>query len=159
MGTSADSGGDCFLVYRENGRKGSSWGWRWRGVDGLRKGMTRKWTYRGTWENGWMRQKLQDCHAELWDHLKLVIVNFIFILNFKKLFIYLFIFCFFRAACVAYGSSQARGLIGAAAASLCHSHSNKGSRPHLWPTSQLTATVDPESTEWGRRSNLNPHVY
>ena len=34
---------------------------------------------------------------------------------------------FFRAAPVAYGSSQARGQIGAAAASLYHSHSNAGS--------------------------------
>ena len=38
---------------------------------------------------------------------------------------YLFIiFYFFRAAGVAYGSSQARGRLGATAASLCHSHSN-----------------------------------
>ena len=32
---------------------------------------------------------------------------------------------------VAYGSSQARGQIGAAAASLHHSHSNSGSEPCL----------------------------
>ena len=31
----------------------------------------------------------------------------------------------------AYGGSQARGLIGAVAAGLCHSHSNAGSEPHL----------------------------
>ena len=31
----------------------------------------------------------------------------------------------------AYGSSQARGLIGAVAAGLHHSHSNAGSEPHL----------------------------
>ena len=41
-----------------------------------------------------------------------------------------FCFCFccvfllFRATLAAYGGSQARGLIGAIAASLCHSHSN-----------------------------------
>ena len=40
------------------------------------------------------------------------------------------LFCL-RAAPVAYGSSQARARIGAAAASLCHSHSNTGSEPHL----------------------------
>ena len=39
------------------------------------------------------------------------------------------VFCLFYAAPVAYGGSQARGPIGAAAASLCHSHSNVGSKP------------------------------
>ena len=54
-----------------------------------------------------------------------------------------FFLVFSRAASVAYGSSQARGLIGAAAASLCHSHSNAKSRLSLRPTPQLTATPDP----------------
>ena len=36
----------------------------------------------------------------------------------------------FRAAHVPYGSSQARGRIGAGAAGLHHSHSNAGSIPH-----------------------------
>ena len=35
------------------------------------------------------------------------------------------------------------GQIGATAASLCHSHSNTGSEPHLRPTPQLRATLDP----------------
>ena len=41
---------------------------------------------------------------------------------------------FFEGGCTAgeaYGSSQARGLIGGAAAGLCHSHSNARSEPHL----------------------------
>ena len=38
-----------------------------------------------------------------------------------------FIFCLFRAAPMAYGSSQARDQIGAVAASLHHSHSRMGS--------------------------------
>ena len=42
-----------------------------------------------------------------------------------NLFIYLFLL--FRAKLTAYGSSQARGQIGAAAASLHHSHNNTGS--------------------------------
>ena len=44
------------------------------------------------------------------------------------IFIYLFfrLFIFSRAALPAYGGSQARGLIGAAAAGLRHSHSNVG---------------------------------
>ena len=54
-----------------------------------------------------------------------------------------FFFGLFRAALVAYGGSQARDLIGAVAASLCHSHSNVGSEPCLQPTPQLMATQDP----------------
>ena len=56
---------------------------------------------------------------------------------------FFFFFAFFRAAPVAYGGSQARGLIGPVAAGLCQSHSNARSKPHLWPTPQLTATLDP----------------
>ena len=46
------------------------------------------------------------------------------------------------AAPAAYGDSQARGRIGAIAASLRQSHSNAGSEPRLQPTPQLTATPD-----------------
>ena len=46
------------------------------------------------------------------------------------------------AAPVAYGGSQARGRIGAVAASLRQSHSNAGSEPRLQPTPQLTAMPD-----------------
>ena len=52
-------------------------------------------------------------------------------------------FCFFfRATSVAYGGSQARGHIGAAAASLHHSHGNVGSEPRLRPIPQLSTTQD-----------------
>ena len=51
--------------------------------------------------------------------------------------------CLFRAAPVAYGSSQARGQTGAVAASLCHSHSNARSKLCLRLTLQLMATPDP----------------
>ena len=75
--------------------------------------------------------------------IRKVIFLFYFILP------YFIIFLLFRAACVAYGSSQARGQIGAAAASLCHTaasvtytttNSNAGSfihrvRPGLEPLS------------------------
>ena len=44
---------------------------------------------------------------------------------------------------MAYGDSQARGLIGAVAAGLCQSHNNVGSEPRLQPTLQLTVMVDP----------------
>ena len=45
-----------------------------------------------------------------------------------------FFLCLFRAAPTSYGGSQARGLIGATAAGLCHSHSNARSEPRLQPT-------------------------
>ena len=59
----------------------------------------------------------------------------------EYLFIYLFVY--FRTMGVAYGSSQARGWIGAAAAGHSHSHRNTRSEPQLWPTSQVTTTPDP----------------
>ena len=62
-------------------------------------------------------------------------------LSFKKIF-FLFLFLLFRAVPVAYGSSQARGRFGAAAASLHHSHNNVRSEPHLWPIPWLTATLN-----------------
>ena len=43
-------------------------------------------------------------------------------------------FFFLRVTPMAYGGSQARGQIGAAAAGLQNSHSNVGSESHLWPT-------------------------
>ena len=55
-----------------------------------------------------------------------------------------FFFCFlFRATPTAYGGSQARSPIGAAAANLHHSQSNARSEPRLRPTPQLTAMPDP----------------
>ena len=57
-----------------------------------------------------------------------------------------FFFCLFdlsRAAPAAYGGSQARGLIGAVAASLCQSHSNAISEPHVQSTPQLMSAPDP----------------
>ena len=55
------------------------------------------------------------------------------------LFVCLFV-CLFRDTRVAYGGSQAKGQIGAAAAS--HSHSHATSKPCLRPTLQLTVTLD-----------------
>ena len=72
---------------------------------------------------------------------------------------YFLFFFFFRAASVVYGSSQARGQIGTAAASLHHSHSNRGSELHLQPTSQLMAMPEPRPTERGQGSNPHPHGY
>ena len=60
-----------------------------------------------------------------------------------------FFFCLFvflpfsKAAPMAYGGSQARGLIGAVDTDLHRRHSNTGSEPHLQTTPQLTAMPDP----------------
>ena len=59
---------------------------------------------------------------------------------------YYYYFCLFAiswAVPAAYGGSQARGRIGAVAASLRHSHSIVGSEPRLQSTPQLMATADP----------------
>ena len=58
-------------------------------------------------------------------------------------FFFFGLFVFSRAAPTAYEDSQARGLIGAVANDLHHSHSKAGSEPHLRPTTQLMATLDP----------------
>jgi len=61
-----------------------------------------------------------------------------------RMFLFVFVFFFFfRAAPTAYGGSQAKGRIGAAAAGLHHSHSSARLKPRLRPTPQLTATQDP----------------
>ena len=54
------------------------------------------------------------------------------------LFLFLFLFFCFLGPHVWHmeGRSQARGWTGAAAACLHHSHSNAGSKLHLWPTPQ-----------------------
>ena len=56
------------------------------------------------------------------------------VLSGSVLYFNFFIFCFFRAAPMAYGSSQARGRIGAVAAGLHHSHNNAGSTSATYTT-------------------------
>ena len=67
-----------------------------------------------------------------------------------------FSFFLFWATCMTYWSSQASGQIRAVVAGLHHSHSNKGSKLHLWPTSQLVATPDPWPTVQDQGSNPYP---
>ena len=57
------------------------------------------------------------------------------------MFLFFFFFCLFRATPATPGGSQARGQIGAAAAS--HSHSNARSEWYLKPMMQLMAMPDP----------------
>ena len=61
----------------------------------------------------------------------------------KADFIVIYLFSLFRVTLTAYGSSQARGKIGAVAAGPCHSHSKGGSELSLPPTPQLAPTPDP----------------
>ena len=70
------------------------------------------------------------------------------------IFNFIYLFFLFRAAPLAYGSSQARGQIGATISSLHHSHSNTGSKPRLQATPQLTAKPDPRPTEQDQGLNL-----
>ena len=63
--------------------------------------------------------------------------------NIYFFFAFFFSFSFFFRAAPAYGGSQARGQIGAVAASLCYA--------------TATATPDPQLTEQGQGSNLQPH--
>ena len=58
-------------------------------------------------------------------------------------FFFFGLFALSGAVSMAYGGSQARGPIGAVVAGLRQSHSNEGSEPHLRPTPQLTAMLDP----------------
>ena len=64
-------------------------------------------------------------------------------LSLSLFFFFFFFFFFFWAILAAYGGFQARGLIGAVANSLHHSHSNSGSELRLWLTPQLPATPGP----------------
>ena len=71
-------------------------------------------------------------------------------------FIYLFcLFVLFKAASAAYGGSQAKGRMGAAAAGLHQSHSNTGSEPYLRPTPQLMAMLNPYPLIEARDRTLN----
>ena len=49
----------------------------------------------------------------------------------RSFYFFNYYYFFFRAAPTAYGSSQARGQIGATASGLCHSNSNTRSKPYL----------------------------
>ena len=51
--------------------------------------------------------------------------------NFHKYMNKQYIYIYIMAAPVAYGGSQARGQVGAAATGLHHGHSNAGSEPRL----------------------------
>ena len=70
--------------------------------------------------------------------------------SYRVVFFFWLFLLLFRGAPAAYGISQARGQIRAAAAGIHHSHNNTGSELHLWPTPQLMAMPDPQPTEQGQ---------
>ena len=63
------------------------------------------------------------------EDFSLLLVNLI--TYFFKIILIFCLFAFSRAAPMAYGGSQPRGLIGAVATGLSQSHSNTGSEPRL----------------------------
>ena len=89
------------------------------------------------------------------EHLVCLLRIYIFFKFLFKLFVhfvnrifslssfFFFFFSFFKAAPAACGGSQAQGLLGGVATSLCQSHSNARSKPSLQPATQLMATPDP----------------
>ena len=56
---------------------------------------------------------------------------------------YFFFFFILGLHCSMWKFPGSRGRIGAAAAGLCHSHSNEGSKLCLRPTPQVTAMLNP----------------
>ena len=76
----------------------------------------------------------------------------LYLSSLRIVFEYSFIFFLFRAAPMAYGSSQARVPIRNVAAGLHHSHSNVRSKSHLRPTVQLVVTL--KILEYSLRSSL-----
>ena len=98
----------------------------------------------GRWREGEMgevRQKVQTSNNKINKSLGCKVQHGDYI-------VYLFFcLCPFRAAPAAFGGSQARGRIGAVAASLLQSHSNDRSKLSLQPTPQIMATPDPYPTE------------
>ena len=101
----------------------------------------------------WLRMNFRIAVCGSPGNPVVIVIGLLFIV------LFLFLFLLFRAAPSAYGGSQARGQIGAAAASLHHSHSHAGSEPHLRPTPQLMATPGLRPTQQGQGSNLCPHGY
>ena len=71
----------------------------------------------------------QNCSSG--DHCFPCLHAFFFFFNFGNVFLFLFYFLLFKGTPERYGGSQTRGLIGATAVGLHHSHSNAGSEPHL----------------------------
>ena len=68
----------------------------------------------------------------------------------------LFLVGAYRATPMAYGSSQARGWVGATATSIRHNHSNTRSEPSLWLTAQLIEMAMPDPLNHWARPRVEP---
>ena len=73
----------------------------------------------------------------------------------NRSFLGFFFFLLFRATPEAYGGSQASSRIRALAAGLHHSHSNRGSKPHL-RTTPHTVHCNLRSLTQGARPGIEP---
>ena len=71
-------------------------------------------------------------------------------------FFFFGLFAFSRAAPAVYGGSQARGPIGAVPPAYARDTATRDPSRICDHTPQLTATPDPEPTERGQGSNLQP---
>ena len=121
----------------QNDRSGLAWNWRGGRL-----------IWEGIWGNFWSNSVYMG-----YTNLS----NLIELCTLFSYFYFILFFCYFRARPTAYGGSQARGPIGATAASLHNSHSNTGSKPPLRLKPQLTVMTDPQPTEQGQ--GLNPHLH
>ena len=81
------------------------------------------------WVNLMYRRKLTEhCRQAIIEKIKIIKNKDAHCIFFYFLF---FAFCLSTAALMAHGGTQVRGLIGAVATSLCHSHSNTESELRL----------------------------
>ena len=86
-----------------------------------------------------LAEELTELKFKSWFRDSEDCVRNVFLFVFFRVCLFVCLFVFSRAAPEAYGGSQARGQIGAVAASLRQSRSNSGSEP----TPQFMATLDP----------------
>ena len=102
--------------------------------------------------------KRQGERQSTWKEFRVIIVKMIKKWKHRVMFFNFLLFIYFLlgAAHVAYGGSQARGLIRAIVAGLCQSHSNVGSEPVCDPhhSSQQRRILNPLSTAGDRTCNL-----
>ena len=91
----------------------------------------------------WLLMKLRSFILNILWTFKFLLWTVCSCANVLRGWCFIFIFIFFMVAPAAYGSSGARDWIRAAAASLCHSHSNAGSEMRLRPTPLFTSMLDP----------------
>ena len=91
--------------------------------------------------SGWSTSRAQGTFVKWWINNQTCLVPQNTLVHSELRISFFFFFGLFRAPTTAYGGSQGKGWIKAVAASL--GHSNTRSEPHLRPTPQFMATLDP----------------